>query len=230
MTSLVDGHTEARVSGRLTASPRTWCAWDFAVELDLPAPQGVALVWDFGDGHRARTTTASAVHTYAVDGQRRVSVTTEAPGRMAETTAIDIVVSGCTEGTPPLQPAVPSGSYVLIAAVVFLLLGAILVVLGIGVDHPAPSAAGAGVASGGLILFLIWAAVGTTTTPCVLTQTVHCMTFWIGVVSAPVFVLVSAWVGGVGPAFAAALAWAGLGLVLLSLRSAMARLECTRSC
>jgi hypothetical protein len=182
------------------------------------------------------TNVASASHTYMSDGNRHVTVTATAPGCPSETIGLDIVVTGCfAASVAPIRASAapapePPGSEQLVLAFVLMLIGPTLVVLSIGVGLLGTGIAGSSLGATGAILFFFWTIRGVATTPCSLTQTIHCLLLWLVKLVAPVLVAVAWYLGGLGPGLAAGLLWVLWALLYARLGSVMRRVDCERQC
>jgi PKD domain-containing protein len=227
----------------LGATERTPCDWDFAVAgVDAQSGTNVAFVWDFGDGQSAGTLEPSAAHEYAADGDRRVTVTLVASGRSDETAVLDISVADCTRAAAiqsgqallpaaaVRSPSAPAPADLLIVSVILPLLGAGLVIAGVGAAASQLWVSGGLTCLVGLFLFLTWSSSSGPVTPQLLMQTMHCLLFWIVALVGPVVVTVSGFFWGVDTLLAATAGWAICGAVLGGLGRVMARVGCVRTC
>lgn len=194
--------------------------------------------------------------TYAVS----VSVQTQGCANPTTSAGLTVTVPPCTTRRPPVdrppvdrppvdQPPVdrppdeqppeqpPGGggagglcAGLLVAAVTLLVLGALVLVIGVCTGVAPLWIAGAVAAALGLVLFIVWAAVCATVTPCPLMRSVHCILFWIVAVAAPVLVLLAGLLGGLPCGLAAAAAWGGWGTLYAWLGRVMQWVNCQPTC
>ncbi|MGZ4250987.1 MAG: hypothetical protein ACXVUE_22110 [Solirubrobacteraceae bacterium] len=113
----------------------------------------------------------------------------------------------------------------LILALVSMLIGGTIAVIGFCTGTAALEVAGIVIAAIGVLLFFIWALVCAALTPCSVMLTVDCILDWI-VKLAWIVVIIAGILGGLPCGFATAVAWGGYAAVQSWLHTIMFRVGC----
>jgi hypothetical protein len=125
---------------------------------------------------------------------------------------------------------VPACDVLLVLALIFLLLGGIVVVVGVCTGVPWVIVVGGVIAVVGLVLFVIWALLCADKTPCSLMQTVHCILFWIVAVVVPVVAFLLLLLTGLPCSIAAAVTGVAWGSIYAWLGFIMRKFSCMPTC
>jgi len=234
-----------QLSGQITASEDpsdpTKCTWIYSVQLSNPNAVPVSFQWTFHDGTTATSTVPQVSHKYAVGtstGATTVTLKSPACPDQTLTTTVTVTCGTTTTTTPTTPPTTPPTTttpstgcgVLLVIAIILLLLGGVLVILGICLSVPWLWIAGAIVGAVGLILFIIWAIFCSALTSCSLMRTMHCILFWIIAVVAPIITALALIFGGLPCGIAAAAAWGGWGTLYAWLGFIMRRVGCSPTC
>ncbi|MEW1841208.1 PKD domain-containing protein [Nonomuraea angiospora] len=145
------------------------------------------------------------------------------------------VTSTCSAPGPGPGPGGSSGpvslcTALLVTAMVLLLIGSIVTVIGVCTNVPWVIVVGAVVGGLGAVLFALWAFLCARFTPCSAMTFVHCVLFWIVTVIGPIVTIIAGLVGGLPCGVAAAAAWGGWGTIYAVLGKVMRGVGCTPTC
>ena len=212
-------------SGGVTAT-RVGTSCDFTVAVTTsPASAASQVTWSLPGGGTATGPTATV--TGLAPGQSGTATATIPAGAGCPAVSTSTTVT-CPGSTPP--PTIPACAILLVLALVLLLLGGIVTVVGVCAAVPWVVVVGAAIGVVGLILFIIWALLCAASTPCSLMRTLHCMLFWIVAVVVPVVTIILLIVSGLPCAIATAVTGVAWGSIYAWLGFIMRRVGCTPTC
>jgi hypothetical protein len=209
---------------------------NFVATVTNPAsivPVGGSLYqWQFGDGTSAGTGTPTATHTY--------TSASSCPGATCTATVTVNGPAGCQSSSASAQVSITSTSppppkqgcaVLLILAVIFILLGSILAVIGLCASIVWLEAVGAVLIGAGIVMFVIWAIFCAAFTACSVMISVDCLLRWMIVVVGPILTFIFAFFGTPACGLAAAVAWGGWATLQNILEAIMIHVDCEpRAC